>query len=181
MLDYQRLFDKYFVRLSTFAYRWVGNEDDAKDLVQDAFVVLMQRQESIPAEGSVIKAFLYTTVKNLALKHIRNSQSSSKAIDQSLLFQEESEDSILNSIIESEVIGQLHEDIEELPVGCQHILKLLYLEGMSYEEVASTFDISINTVKTQRARAIRMLREKFLMGIIFLFSCFAATYMLFQK
>jgi len=64
MLDYQRLFDKYFVRLSTFAYRWVGNEDDAKDLVQDAFVVLMQRQESIPAEASVIKAFLYTTVKS---------------------------------------------------------------------------------------------------------------------
>lgn len=181
MLDFQGLFDQYFVRLSNFAYRWVGNEDDAKDLVQDAFVVLMQRQESVQSESAVIKAFLYSTVRNLALKHIRNNESSSKAIDQSMVFQADTEDSILKSIIESEVIGKLHENIDDLPVGCQHVLKLLYLEGMSYEEVASTFDISVNTVKTQRARAIRILREKFLMAILILFSCITIIYSLLQK
>lgn len=50
--------------------------------------------------------------------------------------------------------------IEELPFQCRVIFKLVVLEEMKYQEVATYLDLSVNTVKTQMKIAYKILREK---------------------
>ncbi|MNO05198.1 RNA polymerase sigma factor [compost metagenome] len=59
-----------------------------------------------------------------------------------------------------------------MPASCQQIFTLGYLEGLSNLEITDRLQISINTVKTQKQRGMKMLLEKlhpeFLPIIIFL-------------
>jgi RNA polymerase sigma-70 factor (ECF subfamily) len=66
----------------------------------------------------------------------------------------------MKGLIESEVIGTLHRELDALPERCQHVCRLIYMEGKKYEEVASEMQISVNTVKSQRILALRILRKK---------------------
>ena len=64
----------------------------------------------------------------------------------------------LSNLIKAEVVMSLREAIDKLPEGCRMVLKLAYFEGLKNDEIASELGISINTVKTQRQRAMKLIR-----------------------
>ncbi|MCW8311219.1 sigma-70 family RNA polymerase sigma factor [Sphingobacterium sp. InxBP1] len=161
MLSIEYYFRTYFIQLCTFAFRWVNSEEIAKDIVQDAFVVLMDRQELLEKGERVIKSFLYTSVKNMAMNAKRRDSVFDKIRNQ-LTVEEADDNTILDDLINAELIGALHRELDELPEGCQRICRLIYLDGMKYDEVAQELEVSVNTVKTQRMRAINLLKTKFL-------------------
>ena len=61
--------------------------------------------------------------------------------------------------IENEVIEEIFHTIERLPEECKKVFKLSYIEGLEVNRVAEILDISENTVKTQRLRARKFLKE----------------------
>ena len=65
----------------------------------------------------------------------------------------------IDSRIESDFLWEVFNGIERLPKQCSRILKLSYLEGKNNAEIADFMGISINTVKSQKARAKLLLRE----------------------
>jgi len=170
MLSTEYYFNKYFLQLSVFAFPWVGSEEIAKDIVQDAFIVLMGRQDLLEKEEPVIKSFLYSSVKNLAMNIKRRNIVFDRVRNQFNTDRPDDND-VLDNLINAELIGALHRELDELPEGCQRICRLIYLEGMKYEEVAQELNVSVNTVKTQRMRAINLLKRKFL-NIFFTFFTF---------
>ncbi|WP_223582873.1 sigma-70 family RNA polymerase sigma factor [Sphingobacterium sp. GVS05A] len=161
MLSIEYYFKTYFLQLCTFAFPWVNSEEIAKDIVQDAFIVLMDRPELLEKGERVIKSFLYTSVKNMAMNTKRRDMVFDK-IRNSITVEESDNHNILDDLINSELIGALHRELDQLPEGCQRICRLIYLDGMKYDEVAQELDVSVNTVKTQRMRAINLLKTKFL-------------------
>jgi RNA polymerase sigma-70 factor (ECF subfamily) len=167
MLSTEYYFNKYFLQLSVFAFPWVGSEEIAKDIVQDAFIVLMSRQDLLEKGEPVIKSFLYSSVKNLAMNIKRRNIVFDRVRNQ-LDTDKPDDNDILDNLINAELIGALHRELNELPEGCQRICRLIYLDGMKYEEVAQELNVSVNTVKTQRMRAINLLKRKFL-NILFSF------------
>lgn len=56
--------------------------------------------------------------------------------------------------------------IEELPFQCRVIFKLVVLEEMKYQEVATYLDLSVNTVKTQMKIAYKILRENYVLTML---------------
>ena len=68
-------------------------------------------------------------------------------------------------LIEEEMLGQLYRAIEELPTECARVFKL-GLEGLSNQEIADTLSVSIHTVKTQKQRAMSVLKQRFGIGTI---------------
>jgi RNA polymerase sigma-70 factor (ECF subfamily) len=55
-------------------------------------------------------------------------------------------------------MGEVHAAIESLPEGCRTVLKMAYFEKLRNEEIAGILDVSVNTVKTQKMRGIKLLR-----------------------
>jgi RNA polymerase sigma factor (sigma-70 family) len=68
------------------------------------------------------------------------------------------EPKILQAIIRSEVLNEINLAIQKLPSSCQQIFRMGYLEGLTNPEIAETLSISINTVKTQKQRALKSIK-----------------------
>ncbi|MFC6103126.1 sigma-70 family RNA polymerase sigma factor [Olivibacter domesticus] len=149
-------FDLYYTRLCTFAFRLVNCQETARDLAQDAFVVLMEGTLKSVDDPSAIKSYLYSTVKHAALNRIRHKQIASRIHEQD--FVEDAK--VLQAMMHAEVMGELHAALESLPSGCSQICKMGYLEGMKNFEIAEALNVSINTVKTQKQRALMLLRNR---------------------
>ncbi|MEH6304008.1 RNA polymerase sigma-70 factor [Olivibacter sp. CPCC 100613] len=152
-------FDLYYARLCTFAFRLVNCRETARDLAQDAFVVLMENGLRIAGGNDVIKSYLYSTVKHAALNRVRHQQIVTRVHEQYPLDEME-EAKVLQAMVRAEVVGELLAALNTLPEGCATICKMGYLEGMKNFEIAEALNISINTVKTQKQRALMLLRDK---------------------
>ena len=68
---FELLFREFYPSMCVIAMRFVANQDAAEDIAQEAFIKLWEKRtayEDIPS----LKTFLYVSVKNLCLNHIRN-------------------------------------------------------------------------------------------------------------
>ena len=119
---------------------------------------LWEIRDRFPNEATA-KAWLYKAVHHKALNHLRHEQVKLKKAPY-LIKTESDEQNYLNNLVKSEVIGHIHQAIETLPEGCKRIFKLAYFEGLKNHEIAEQLDISVNTVKTHKARALQLLRMK---------------------
>lgn len=147
------LYREFFPALTYFADRILADPNAAKDVVQDAFVILWQRRSSLD-HISEIKAYLYTTVRNQCLKHLEKHQRQNDCI---LPVPEES--SIEEAIIASDTARELYQLINSLSPALYQIVRLYYLEGKSNHEIAAMLNIEPDTVIRQRLRAIMALRK----------------------
>ena len=70
---FNQLFTDYYVNLCRFAYTYVKNNDISEEIVQEVFIALWEQRAAFSINTSV-RSFLYTSVKNRSLNHIRNSK-----------------------------------------------------------------------------------------------------------
>ncbi|MEO5945354.1 MAG: RNA polymerase sigma-70 factor [Chitinophagaceae bacterium] len=162
----RHLFEVYYRRLCYFAHKLIGDKDAAEDIVQDAFVAYWKKSADFDNELSS-KSFLYLTVKNACLNVIRHGEVVKKYAE-SRNDSEYTEEKVTENIIRSEVVGEIHTAIATLPKGCRQVLELAYFGELKNDEIAEKLQISINTVKTQKARALQLLRLKLDVGSLVL-------------
>lgn len=153
----EQVFKKYYLRLCDFAAYILKDQDAAEDIVQDAFIVFLEQQSNISGHPDAIRSFLYTTVKHACLnkiRHLKVVENYTKKFPQDVL----DDPQILNGIIHAEIMNEIHNAIKTLPEGCASILKYGYLEGLQNKEIAKMLNISLNTVKSQKQRALQLLK-----------------------
>ena len=75
-------------------------------------------------------------------------------------FLSEEDDSYEEIQIETEVFEEIFQAIEELPTECGRIFKMSYIEGKSIKSIMETLNIAESTIKTQRQRAKKILKDK---------------------
>lgn len=156
LYDIEYLFKKYYSRLCYFAFKLIKNQDASKDLVQDVFMKYWHKKETFESELA-IKNFLYLSLKNASLNYIRHLTVEKKFTDD-LSPEKFIEEKTITNLIRAEVLGTIHVAIENLPDGCKTVLKLSFVEGLKNDQIAQELGISINTVKTQKQRALKLLR-----------------------
>ncbi len=151
-------FRSYYDSLFRHALRVLGEEKEAEDVVQELFIALWNNGIVLDERDS-LAGYLYRAVTNRCLNRIRDQKRMNERIAK---WKEESEgeagESEFASAVHEEVMRRLLELVEMLPDGRKHILKMS-MEGMSGEEIARQLRVSITTVKQQKYRAYRFLRE----------------------
>ena len=169
------LHQSYYDRLVYYAWTIIHDKETSRDLVQEAFICYWNQKEQVSTQLVQIRNFLYVNVKNACLKHLRHDKVVGKYMDLQDPDPVE-EASVLNKMIHAEVLGEIYAAIATLPEGCQKISKMGYLEGLKNQEIADQLGISINTVKTQKKRALQLLRLKLspesFLALTFLFQHF---------
>jgi RNA polymerase sigma-70 factor (family 1) len=155
-LDIETLFRTYYARLCYFATRMTGDASLAEDLVQEACLNCWKARMTFTNE-QVAKSYLYTSVRNACLNHERHLKVVKKHED-SALQPAAAAEGIIEDIVRAEVMGEVHAAIEGLPEGCRTVLKLAFFNNLKNDEIAEQLGISVNTVKTQKARALQLLR-----------------------
>lgn len=170
-LSAERIFKNYYPRLCDFAVKYVHNEDVAEDLVQDAFLSFLEHKSDIENNDHTLKAFLYSCVKFACLnylRHLKVKQQAATELDPDPI----DDPQFIERMIHAEIIGKIHQAINELPKGCHLIFKEGYLEGLSNRDLAEKLGVSINTIKSQKQRGLMLLRRKLAPEVFTLFLYF---------
>ncbi len=158
-LAFKSVFDESYSGLLYFSNNLIGDKAEAEDIVQNAFITYWKRKDAIGSESQVIKSFLYTTVRNSCLDLLKHRLVIRKFRDQ-LERNPMEENLIENQIIYAEVLSELFGAIEKLPAGSRKVLEMSYLQGKKNYEISEELGLSVNTIKTQKQRALRLLRSK---------------------
>ena len=148
----------HFRPLCYFAERLTGNKQEGEDIVAETFSRLWKIRENFDSSTN-IKAFLYISVRNACLNYIKFMKRQAALQKEMLYLADDSEDegSFLYEV-EANVLHHVYAEIENLPVRCRQIFKMIFFEGLSTAEIAERMGISPNTVLNQKARAYRLLR-----------------------
>ncbi len=147
-------FRLWYKPLCIFADRYTCQLDIAQDIVTDVFIRLWQRHAEFSHENA-LRSYLYQSVKNACLDYLK------KTKKEEIQIIEETR-TVLDNIIRAEVLSEISLTIGHLPGQCQIVFLKLYAEGKTTREVADELQLSISTVKTQKARALKFIRGKLL-------------------
>lgn len=153
---FKAVFDEYFNALSAFGYKYIPDQFVAEDMVQEAFISFWEKREDFNHINAV-KSFLYTSVRNKCLNHLKH-QSVVQKHEKALVYELESDHHFTSHVIEEETFNQLFVEIRNLPPSAQEIM-LLALNGLKNQEIADELKVSVNTVKTQKKIAYSKLKE----------------------
>ncbi len=148
---FQELFDFHFNALCAFCRKYVES-DTAEDIVQEVFISFWHKKEDF-THLNAAKAFLYKSVRNKSLNHIRDEAVRQKHLNAS------AESDFEQFVIEEETFNQLYNEIKNLPPASQQVM-LLALNGLKNPEIADELNISLNTVKTQKKIAYAKLKSR---------------------
>ena len=152
-------YDRYYAALCSYVEKILFLTDAVEDLVQEVFISVWEGKRTF-SDSRELTNYLYRACYNNALLYIRNHQIHDSILNG--LPQEEDfedEEMLYALTVKEEAIRQLYFYIEELPAEQRRII-LLRIEGHSWDEIASRLGVSINTVKTQKSRSYKFLREK---------------------
>jgi RNA polymerase sigma-70 factor (family 1) len=155
----QSLLKQFYSPLCLFAERLVADSAAAEDIVGESFIKLWNKRGDFESTQN-IKAFMYITVRNACLNYLKQAKRDSLNQKQLAYLTGEKEEFVLNEMIRAEVLKEIMSEINNLPEQCGKVLKLAYLEGLRNQEVAKVLNISVHTVKNQKARAIQLLRTR---------------------
>ena len=167
----KEIFNKEFVphidAMYNFAYRLTFDEDDAKDLVQDAYMKSYRFVESFQ-EGTNAKAWLFRILKNSFINDFRKKSKEPSKVDyqevESFYNSEDVDKSITTDLrVESlkDMMGdEVSNALNALDEDFRTVIILCDLNGFKYDEMAKILDIPIGTVRSRLHRARNLLREK---------------------
>lgn len=152
-------YDRFYAALCVYVAKMLPVPDAVEDLVQDVFISVWEGKRTFD-DIKELTNYLYRACYNNTLLYIRNNQIHDTILS-SLAEEDNSqdEDMIYALTVKEEIIRQLYFHIEELPAEQRRII-LLRIEGHTWEEIADQLGVSINTVKTQKSRSYKFLREK---------------------
>lgn len=149
------LFKQYYPALCHFAERYIKDPDDCRDVVSDVFSNLWHKKITVTTS---VKSYLYATVRNACVDVLRKREQLSKAQKElNTLLPEATYD---NEALQQELVLAILGEIKALPPGCRRIFELHYLKGMSSAEIAKQLSLSLQTVKNQRTKAVKLLRRR---------------------
>ncbi len=173
-IDEEKRFDfffrEYYVSLCFFANSILHDVEAAKDLVQDCYVKLWN-SHTIAERADTVKSFLYTAVRNKCLDFLRKKKVIDKAELQLTKDDNDSDFEYFDEVAFAEMMRQLIDHIDKLPSNMTTILKKYYLQGKKHKEIAMELGTTPNAIQLQKARAIKLLKQK-LLFFMSLVTCF---------
>ena len=154
------IYQRYHKLLYVVAYKYLKNDCSAKDSVQQIFYRLWESR-SVLIINMNLRNYLYTMLKNHLLNEIRNNYMAMEKNYELAQEKVEYEDDLLDNIEKKEIEEQLYQAINGLPEQKKQVCLYKLRGNLSNLEIANKMGISVPTVKTHYAQAVKMLREHF--------------------
>lgn len=166
---FEGLLERYGRRIYQIAYRMAGNDADAKDLTQEAFIRVYRAFSRIDPQAK-LESWLYRIVTNLYIDMLRRRPKARiESLDAPLVTAKgdevtrevpdesaDPEETVLNAQLDADIQRAL----AALSVDLRMVVVLSDIEGRSYEEISETLRIPVGTVKSRLHRARRMLQSR---------------------
>jgi RNA polymerase sigma-70 factor (ECF subfamily) len=158
---HRALFDRYYARVFAFVRRRVDDDGLCEEIVSDVFFEVWRGAESFRGESEVHSwIFGIAHFKALSARRFRGQLKRAKVvpIENEALARMAGPEDPAERLESRQEVRKLLDALELLPEGQQEVLRLAFLDGHSYQEIASELGISQGNVKTRVNRARARLR-----------------------
>ena len=163
---YEEIFFRYHGRLVLFARKFTGDLTIAQDIVQDAFLTLWEKSESITILDSP-KAYLFQAVRNKALNYNRHLQVKQSVRDELIAKINEAEKITYSdfndpfySLLEQEMEQKIEILIDSMPEKCREVFKMSRHDHLKNKEIADKMGISVKMVEKYISKSLQILRTE---------------------
>ena len=154
---FKELFHSEYGRMFKAAYILLGDEDEAKDAVQDVFARLWDGTTPLRKESQ--RTFLLTCVRNRCLNLIAQRREKVKVNSEQFATAVSAD---LKSASDEELIAAINRYVEErLTPQTSRIIKMHYNEDQSYKDISNELGISLSAVNKHIVQGLRKLRSTF--------------------
>ncbi len=143
-----------------YASNFLPTTEAAEDIVQELFTTMWEKKITFLSFAS-FRTYLFNSIRNASLNYLKHQNVESLYLEK---LKETYQDVHEDDATEEEVYHLLFSTIDRLPERCREIF-LMHMDGKKNEEIALALNISIETVKTQKKRAIRFIKEQ--LGTVF--------------
>jgi RNA polymerase sigma-70 factor (ECF subfamily) len=156
---FKALFTGHYKGMYSYACIILKEEMEAEEIVQNVFVRLWEKRNSIQIETS-LKAYLYRMVYNDCMNQIKHKAVVLKFQKEKMYAMKKESHNAEEKFASTQLNERLSNALRELPEQCRTIFQLSRFEELKYREIAAHLDISEKTVENQMGKALRLLRTK---------------------
>lgn len=169
-LAFRELVRRYERPVFSLVYRMVRDRETAEDLAQDAFIKVLNHIDKYSPEFK-FSSWLFKIANNVAIDHLRRRKldtismdgsphaSTAAEVEATSLELAAEQESALDEMEARELGTAIERAIAQLRPEYRACIMLRHVEGRSYEEIATTLDLPLGTVKTYIHRARHELRR----------------------
>jgi RNA polymerase sigma-70 factor (ECF subfamily) len=139
--------------------RWSKNPEEAADLVQEAYLKLLQMENWAAIRDP--RSYTVTMIRNLVLQRVRRDQvvAITDIPGPGLAEVRDEAPGVFETVAAREALLDLLADVERLPPVCRRVIRMRKFEERSPREIALALDIRISTVETHLARGMQQLTK----------------------
>ena len=156
----KELYEKYSPFLFAVCRRYASTREDAEDMLIIGFTTIFERLDTFKQEGS-FKSWMKQIIVNTALNEIRDKYQHYKMKDENEELSQRKKGVTSENMIYSQVNTKyIMEQIQQLSEGYRMVFNLYAIDGYSYHEISKIMKITVGTVRSQLAKARKILQEK---------------------
>lgn len=159
------IYANYYQKLCVYILNFTTDRNLVEDVVQDTFLKLWNKRETLRADGS-LNAYLYKVTYNNFIDNYRKTKRLDEELDNirlaslAELLDDDHEE------IFSQRLKKVKDAIEQLPTRCKEIFLMNKEKGMRYQQIADELNISVKTVENQIGKALQLLRTNIYLIIV---------------
>jgi RNA polymerase sigma-70 factor (ECF subfamily) len=157
IVGYKEIYQRYYKALVMHAEGIVGDILIAEDVVENVVVALFHSNKTFDDIKS-FESYLYRAVHNMALNELKHNTIIRNYEQNTIIHNNEAQEEY-DEEYELKIV-QLMKYVDELPERMREVINKS-MQGMTAKQIAEHLNISVETVKTHKKRALKMLRESF--------------------
>ena len=160
--SFAKVFNYFAPRLRSYALKQMGSDAQAMELVQDTMSNVWQKAHLFDAEKGSASTWIFTIARNIRFDMLRKQKNRKEDICADDLWPvlcEQTAEPNEVSLEHKMMIEQIEIMFDKLPEKQSVVIKAIYVDGKSQQEVADELDIPLGTVKSRTRLALERLRE----------------------
>ena len=164
----------YAPKMKGLCFRYIGDSETVKDVVQDGFIKVFSNIKQFDGKGSfdgwIKRIFINTAISHIRKHNKKNEYINFEDIDESSLFENDMHQSdkqidINKENIELVISADLSEvellnALQRIPEKFRTVFNLFSIEHIKHEEIAKILDIEITTSRTRLLRARNLIKKE---------------------
>lgn len=153
------VYEKYRNKLFIYLYKITKSREVAEETVIDVFLKLWHGREVV-TEIENLERFLFKVAYHKAVDFLRSAKRDPVILREIWeVIQKSSDEKADKQLLQDNIEAAVRTGAEQLTPQRQKVFYLRYNEGLSYEEIASRLNLSLNTVRNHLAASVQFIRE----------------------
>jgi RNA polymerase sigma factor (sigma-70 family) len=158
--SFSLLFEHFSPRLKSFLLK-AGNlsEESAEELVQETMIKVWRRSSTYSPEQASASTWVYAIARNTRIDWFRKqSRENPAALNADDIYDTSEEESPYSTLVKIRRHDRISQQLQELPREQSEVLKMMYLQGMSGQQISDALSLPLGTVKSRTRLALAKLK-----------------------